>query len=88
MYEGSVEKTQEKCECVNGIIKESIDRLNLTNLQAGDIIDYKTSYGIKDWDTLKKSKCFKIQKDDMGERLVVSQECKECQDILAGKVSK
>ena len=83
MFTGDIKKTQEKCDCVNGILKESIERLNLRNLKAGDIIDYKTSFGINDWNVLKDSKCFDIHKDDNGERLIVSTECKECQEILA-----
>jgi len=82
MYEGTIEKTKLKCDHVNGVLKEVLVRLNLNNMQAGDIIDYKTSYGTKDWKTLKNSKCFDIENDDNGERLVVSQECKDCQKKL------
>ena len=82
MYEGSIEKTQEKCDHVNNVIKESIVRLNLKGLKEGDVIDYKTSYGITDWDDLKRSKCFKIIKDDNGERLIMKKECLDCQEIL------
>jgi hypothetical protein len=83
MFNGNIEQTQEKCDCVTGIIKESIQRLNLKNAQPGDIIDYKTSFGLKDWTTLKNSKCFHVEKDENGERLVMKQECKDCQETLA-----
>jgi|GEM_PF-5118839 len=82
MYEGSIEKTEQKCKHVNGVIKESLLKLNLKDLKVGDVIDYKTSYPVKDWEDLKKSKCFNIAKDDNGERLVMKQECIDCQKIL------
>ncbi len=82
MYEGSIEKTQEKCKHVNEVIKESLIKLNLKSLQVGDVIDYKSSFGTKDWNNLKESKCFNIIKDDNGERLIMKQECIDCQKIL------
>ena len=82
MYEDSIKKIEQKCTHVNEVLKESLFKLNLKDLNVGDVIDYKTSYPVNDWEELKKSKCFNIIKDDNGERLVMKQECIDCQKTL------
>ncbi len=65
------EKTQNKSDYVDEILKDALVGFNLKNKKTDDIIDYRTSYSPQDWNILKSSQYFNIIKDDNGERLVM-----------------